>query len=1516
MKHYGGRVSRLAAAAVGLAVVVLTMICVSRIPGAYAGINPLETQLLGQSTWLSGGPASLRVIVTDHRTGQPASARVQISLSGEKPRLVPRTLFEGRVDRSGTLPASFQVPDLEPGRYQLTAKVNSPIGSDLITQSITLARRAQVLLVADKPIYQPGQIIHMRALALRQPTFKPEQDQAAVFEVEDAKGNKVFKKRVQTNKFGIANADFQLADEINLGTYTLRASLPYGQVEKKVNVERYVLPKFKVALSTDRAWYLPGQEISGKLQVDYFFGKPVAEGSVLLTFSAFDVQWNEFAQVKGKTDKDGFYRFSEVKLPQYLVGLPLEQGKALVKIEAEVTDAAEHTEKALKSLPVASEPVQFTIIPESREIRPGITNRVFIALSAPDGTPLRDEMLTVAAKGEGVSPHAAALTTDNLGIAVYQLLWDKRPEHSGGVQLSVRALHQAASKTVPLQMVAGRESLLLRADRNLLKVGENVRLSVSATKRSGTVYLDAVKDRQTVLTRALTLDNGRAEMDLPIGPELAGTVELNAYQILPDENIIRDTKIVMVSHADDLTIEVRPDQKSYRPGGEASVQFTVRDKQNHPVLAALGISVVDEAVFGLQEMQPGLEKIYFLLERELLQPRYEIHGLSLPSVIKGDLPTADTRQEAARVLFAAVPPLTDFSLRANSYSERVAKAMEEWTKRVQQDAKKTDAALTQYQRRHGKWLEAGDNVDPLVEEGLLKRKDLLDQWGHPYRIRQWGTGAALSSTGPDGRWGTSDDILEVTQWGSPKFKGEGGFVGGGLVMAMPRAMGAAAMGPVALMDRAEKAVAPPAALQAAGPEPPRIREYFPETMLWEPALITDDTGRATLKMKMADSITTWRLTALANSLAGRLGSNTAGLRVFQDFFVDLDLPVALTQGDEVSIPVAVYNYMSGPQTVRLKLEAEPWFELKGHAEVALDMKANDVRAVYFPIKVKGIGRHRLTIMAYGSKLSDAIRREIEVLPDGKETRDAWNGRLEKDVAQKVVIPAAAIEGASTILVKIYPGIFSQAVEGLDSMLRMPFGCFEQTSSVTYPNVLVLGYLKQTKQANPELQMKAEGFINVGYQRLLSYEVKGGGFSWFGDAPAHKVLTAYGLMEFYDMSKVHEVDPAVIARTQQWLVSQQQPDGTWPRDAGGIAEGIINRQTDVDRVTAYIAWALADTGYRGEALDKALRNIRTALPKQNDSYVVAVMANALLSAGKDNPDAVSAIDKLAEMAVVEGKTAYWKSAIPTMTFAEGNKADLEATGLATYALLKSGRHTDLANKALTYLIQSKDSFGTWSTTQATVWALKALMLALEKATQEIDAKVTVTINGKPAGSFHITPEDSDVMRQLDLKELVQAGDNQVEIGFSGKGSALYQIVAKYYLPWDKIAPEEEALRISVDYDKTRLTKDDTVGVSVRVENRTGRAANMVIVDLGLPPGFEADTETLQALVEKKVMQKYTLAARQIICYFDKIEPAAPLEFTYLLRAKFPVKAQAPRSRAYLYYNPEVESATKPVEMLVE
>jgi uncharacterized protein YfaS (alpha-2-macroglobulin family) len=150
--------------------------------------------------------------------------------------------------------------------------------------------------------------------------------------------------------------------------------------------------------------------------------------------------------------------------------------------------------------------------------------------------------------------------------------------------------------------------------------------------------------------------------------------------------------------------------------------------------------------------------------------------------------------------------------------------------------------------------------------------------------------------------------------------------------------------------------------------------------------------------------------------------------------------------------------------------------------------------------------------------------------------------------------------------------------------------------------------------------------------------------------------------------------------------------------------------------------------------------------------------------------------------------------------------------------------------------------------------------------------------------------------------------------------LYQIVGRYYLPWDQVKKDpalKEPLSIEVAYDKTTLAQDDTATVTVTITNTTKPRAvvEMPLIDVGLPPGFTPLTERLDAAVEAKTISKYTVAARQLIIYLEKLEPGAVVALTYQLKAKYPIKARTPQSKAYPYYNPEQAAVSAPKDILV-
>jgi len=1542
---------------------------------------PLDSQVFGQTRWLAGSKVALKIVTMDRQKQKPVRAKVQIVV-GQK------TVFTGMTDENGAVDAHFRAPS-QAGGYPLTILVHSPIGDDRIDQTVTVEEAAQILLTTDKPIYQPNQTVHIRALCLRKPDLKPAANLPCTFEVRDPKGNLIFRAVERTSKFGIAATQFPIADEVTLGEYRINATMTNDQssndpspvqrpasrplivAEKTVRVERYVLPKFKVTLETEKRFYLPAEMLRGTVSANYFFGKPVANGDVVVRLSTFAAGWHDIAEFKGTLDEKGVWQF-EAKLPEKFVGLPLEGGNALLRVEATVTDKAEHSERSSITLPVSNEPFKIAVVPESATIKPNLPTKLFVVTTYPDGTPAKckfritgqgtwDIEQKFEASGETdamgigevtVTMKAAALPKAGRGIrrggfSAPAPFIRRRPigiepeiapanEPSVPIVVTVTAVDEKGNRAQaqrPLAVSAADETVLLRTDKAIAKVGEILRLDIIASspvpRPSSPVFVDAIVNRQTVLTKTVDLEGRHGSLSLPLTPDLAGTLALHAYRITAGGDIVRDTKVVVVEPADELRIKVSSDKTVYRPGESAQIRFAVTDRAGKPSIVALGITIVDESVFALAEMQPGLERLYFMLEQELLTPRYEVHGWEIRPILMRRDEGRGTRDEAqvqrvGQILLAAAIPPSLHTLQVSTYEQKAQKVQEKWKQFVQEVAAKIRKALETYRHSKGTYPQSEEAVRELVAARLLTEHDILDPLGNPMRLHpldNFRYGFRLECAGLDGEFDTDDDIVAfATGEGREReirviARNEMIFADGVVFKrAVPLLAGAV------LAEAAPRAPAP--SLRPQVPEEVRVRQFFPETLFVQPQLITDEKGEAELKLSLADSITTWRLTVLGNSTDGALGSTALPIRVFQDFFVDIDLPVAFTQGDEVSVPVALYNYLAKPQTVRLRLEVGEGFEVLGNHESRVTLQPNEVTSVRFRLKAAKLGTHAITVYAYGEAMSDAIKRTVTVLPDGKEfwqtVSDQMTGQGTRGTGQvkrtvRVKVPIEAIDGASNLFVKVYAGAFTQVLDGLENLLRMPFGCFEQTSSITYPNVLVMHYLRRTGKSQPETEMKARHFITIGYQRLLTFEVQGGGFSWFGNPPAHKVLTAYGLLEFADMSKVHDVDPNLLVRTTNWLISKQNPDGSWTPDQFGIHEGATTRQTDTLRTTAYIAWAIGeagqmtrDTGQVKTALQKAIGYLSECINDADDAYALALMLNAFIGAKEflTSPRIDQIAKRLASMARESEEAAFWESKEPTPFFGRGRSGDLETTALATYALIRHGGYPMLVNKALTYLVRNKDEFGTWQTTQATIWSLKAFIAAMERSKSEINGTLVVRVNGDKVAEWRITPENADFVRTADASRYTREGANEVTLEFDGTGSLLYQVSARFYLPWELIPPvPEEPLEVRVSYDRTELQTNEAVTCKVRVTNRRPMAAQMVIVDIGIPPGFEVLTDDLVNLVERKVLQRFELTPRQVICYLDRIDGGATVEWKFRLRAKMPVRAKTGRTTAYEYYSPQ-------------
>jgi alpha-2-macroglobulin-like protein len=161
---------------------------------------------------------------------------------------------------------------------------------------------------------------------------------------------------------------------------------------------------------------------------------------------------------------------------------------------------------------------------------------------------------------------------------------------------------------------------------------------------------------------------------------------------------------------------------------------------------------------------------------------------------------------------------------------------------------------------------------------------------------------------------------------------------------------------------------------------------------------------------------------------------------------------------------------------------------------------------------------------------------------------------------------------------------------------------------------------------------------------------------------------------------------------------------------------------------------------------------------------------------------------------------------------------------------------------------------------------------------------------------------------------------VQLKFEGTGGLAYQVVGRYFTPWEE-KPVTEPLSINVTYDRTRLAQNDIATEKVAIRNNLNQTANMIMVDLGIPPGFDLLSEDLQAFEDRSSgaasgrLEKFSLTATQAILYFDGLSPKQAVTLTVRLRAKYPIRAHTFQSKVYEYYDPAQNATARPVQLEV-
>jgi hypothetical protein len=159
----------------------------------------------------------------------------------------------------------------------------------------------------------------------------------------------------------------------------------------------------------------------------------------------------------------------------------------------------------------------------------------------------------------------------------------------------------------------------------------------------------------------------------------------------------------------------------------------------------------------------------------------------------------------------------------------------------------------------------------------------------------------------------------------------------------------------------------------------------------------------------------------------------------------------------------------------------------------------------------------------------------------------------------------------------------------------------------------------------------------------------------------------------------------------------------------------------------------------------------------------------------------------------------------------------------------------------------------------------------------------------------------------MSALASGGEHSVEVSFLGTGRVSYNLVGSHHLPWSAVPPEPTGpISIAVAYDQTSLAVNDSVRATATIQNLTPATTNMLLVTLGVPPGFEVQTGDFQPYLDAGVLSRAEVTGKQLILYVSELGASQTLSFEYSLRATLPVRASDGGAEVSLYYEPDQKS----------
>jgi uncharacterized protein YfaS (alpha-2-macroglobulin family) len=1331
------------------------------------------------------------------------------------------------------------------------------------------AERYLTHITTDKPIYRTGENLYVRGVLLHAEGHAPGATGTASFEIKGPKGERITAGTASIID-SIVGFSWSIPASQAGGEYTVRISHPLtgnSPAERKFDIRAYRAPRLNSQIVFVRDGYGPGDTVGANLHVDRAEGG-IPSGARVSIIARVDGQeiW------KGETVIDSLGNASaSFKLPAAIA-----RGEGSI---AMVVQDGGTVETASKTIPILLQTLDLAIYPEGGDLVADLPNRVYLEGKTPAQKPADIAGVIVNRAGREVT----TFRTEHEGRGRFSFVPAK------GETYSLHVTEPAGIKTVfPLPSVK-ESGVVIASASDVISRQKDVVVRVAATTDGE--YGIALSQRGRELSfKSVTLKANRpAEIAFTVPRVLDGVLVATVYD---DKKTPMAERLLFRQPERRLNVQVLADRVDYVPGDKVTLRVITTDDAGKPVGAHVGLTVADSSVLEMidKREQTGRLPVMVLLEND-------VRNLSDAHVYLDE-----TNPKA--------PLATDLLLGTQGWRRfatvDVAKFID-----VHGDAARRALAVRTVINPPRSQLLAGDALVDLN----ANEQDLLGYLTALAKARGMVDGELQIHVDDfrleGGRLPARAEIAEI-RIVNTGFSAEDA---SSLTTNLLEANSLVDAGPGFATDRITFANLPARRQIAAILT---VREYahtlrpnwtegsrsdFTETVYWHAGVKTDaSTGVATVSFNLSDSVTSFRVLADAFTQDGSLGSSVSHVESVQPFFIEPKMPLQVTSGDVIHLPIAMINGMSRElrgTEITGQAPAGMKFTMLDNAPATLRAKERARRLLKIDVGNGFSGNVDLTLDAKAGSYRDTVSRKIDVQPLGFPYEVSSGGLLDSKNSRsfEFTLPAEMVAGSVSSSVMVYPTPLASMTQALQSLIQQPYGCFEQTSSTSYPMVMAQQYFLTHTGVDPGIIEKAKGLLEASYKRLSGFESPSKGYEWFGADPGHDALTAYGLMQFTDMSRVRSVDNDMMARTRAWLLARRNGKGGFT-PSGNASHSF--GYSPLETANAYITWALIESGEKG--LEKEIAAVKASANATADSYIVALAANILHATG-DQSGARQLMDKLAKAQDTAGNV---KGAVTSITRSGGAGLEIEATALSALAWMREPAFAANVQKSLKWIVESSKN-GRFGSTQSTVLALRAIVAYdAANARPKAPGRIVLTVDGKAIGTpIAFAPTTQGAIALPEFAKEFKPGKHTVALRMEDGSGMPFSMSVKYHSTLPD-SSEQTQVGIQVALKDKQIQEGGVTEAIVSIVNKSDQPIPTPLAIVGIPGGLEVRHDQLKELVKSGQIDAYEVIGREVVLYWRFLKANAKFDFPLSVVAAVPGSYTGPASRAYLYYTDEFKN----------